>query len=152
MAGGAIVIAAIFGGTWGVAAWMSRGDAATERLAPTTFPVGHVEAVSEEIAESGPLLFPNLDDSTADRTVVLDHSGDDATRGWRVSWGYPADAGPTCHVEQIQDTSRFTDCNGREITVDDLARDTSLCPIVEARESLSIGLRIDVCTRATTQT
>ena len=149
--GGALLLAAIFGMTWLIAAWMSNGNgAASERLAPSTFPVGDVESVSEQIAESGPLLFPNLDDSTAERSVVLDHRGDDPTRGWRVSWGYPADGASTCHVTQVEGTARFTDCNGREIGVDDLARDDSLCPIVEAREDLSIGLRAEVCSRATT--
>jgi len=148
--GGTLLLAAIFGLTWGVAAWMSRGDGvASERLAPTTFPVGNVESVSERIAESGPLLFPNLDGTSAERSVVLDHRGTDPTRNWRTSWGYPADKGAECHVTQIEGTDRFVDCDGREIGVDDLARDATLCPIVEARKDLSIGLRAEVCDTST---
>lgn len=144
--GGALLIALIFGFTWGIAAWMSRdGARPSERLAPTTFYVGRVEPMAGRVAEDGPLLFANLDSTTAERTVVLAHEGSDPTQGWRVAWGYPADVGPDCHVDQIEGTDRFTDCNGREIGVDDLAADRSLCPIVEARERLSIGLRASEC-------
>lgn len=146
--GGMALLAAVFGVTWAVALWMSRGGAdPSERFVPSTFRVGRVEAVSDEIAESGPLLFPNLDSSTAGRTVVLDHTGDDPTRGWSASWAYPADAGSTCPVEQVEGTDRFVDCDGREVGVDDLARDPGLCPIVEERETISLGLRPEVCGR-----
>ena len=144
--GGALLLALIFGFTWGIASWMSRGGAeSSERLAPTTFYVGRVEPMAERIAETGPLLFPNLDSSTAERTVVLAHQGPDPAQGWSVAWGYPADVGPDCHVDQVEETDRFVDCNGREIGVADLATDRALCPIVEARERLSIGLRAEEC-------
>lgn len=146
MLGGALLLALIFGCTWAVAAWLSRGGAeSSERLAPSTFYVGRVEPMAARIAATGPLLFPNLDSTSADRTVVLAHEGADPTQGWRAAWGYPVDVGPECHVDQVEETDRFTDCNGREIGVDDLATDESLCPIVEARERLSIGLRAAEC-------
>jgi hypothetical protein len=45
----------------------------------------------------------------------------------------------------VPGTDAFVDCDGRELTTDDLARDEALCPIVEERETIAIGLRRDVC-------
>jgi hypothetical protein len=142
--GGVAALAAIFAATWGIAAWISRGEVeSTERLAPTTFRVGDVDDVAESIDESGPVLFPGLNTSRGERTLVLDHRGDDPTRGWRAYWAYPADADASCGVEQVRHTDRFTDCNGREIAVDELAPPAGVCAEVENRETLSINLRCD---------
>lgn len=132
----------IFGATWGIAAWISRGGAeSTPRLAPTSFGLGDVTAVADRIEESGPLLFPGLNTTSGERTIVLDHTGDDPTREWRVYLAYPADTDSSCGVEQVRQTSRYVDCDGREIDVSDLAVPVGICPIVENRESLSIDLR-----------
>lgn len=150
VAGGILLIAAIFGATWGVAAWISRGGAeSTERLAPSTLPVGSVESFSDKIHEDGPLLFADLNTTVGDRTLVLDHEGTDVTEGWRVYWAFPADRDSSCLVEQVQGTDRFTDCDGREIGVTDLEVPTTACPIVESRETISIGLRLEVCQQYT---
>ena len=103
-------------------------------------PVGGVESVAETIAETGPILFPGLNTTTGERTLVLDHQGDDPTRGWRVYLAYPADADPSCAVTQVRGTDRFTDCDGDELDVTELARPTDACPIVEKRQRISIGL------------
>ncbi len=144
--GGIVVLAAIFAATFGLAAWISRGGAeTTPRLAPRTLPVGRAEAIAETITETGPILFPGLNTATGRRTLVLDHQGDDPTRGWRVYLAHPADAQESCGVTQIRGTNRFTDCNGNEVAVTELARPTDACPIVENRQRISIGLVSDVC-------
>ena len=146
VAGGAVALAAIFAVIWGISAWISRGGAeSTERLAPSVLRVGDVASVSEEIAESGPLLFPGLNTTSGERTLVLDHRGTDPTRGWRVYWAHPVDRPPSCAVAQVEGTDRFTDCDGRTITVDELAPPQGACPIVEDREDLSLGLRAEAC-------
>lgn len=142
MLGGAGLLLLIFGATWAIAAWISRGGAdSTERLAPTTFSVGDVASVAETIDDSGPVLFPGLNTTSGERTLVLHHTGDDPTRAWKVYWAFPADGDPSCGVEQVRNSDRFTDCNGREIGVDDLAAPTGVCPVVDNREDLSINLR-----------
>ena len=79
--GGVVVLAAIFGATWAIAAWNARSDAEpTTRLAPRTLPVGRVESVAATITEMGPILFPGLNTTTGERTLILDHQGDDPTR------------------------------------------------------------------------
>jgi hypothetical protein len=144
--GGIAVLAAIFAATLGIAAWNSRGGGEpTTRLAPRELPVGNVESVAETIAETGPILFPGLNTTTGRRTLVLDHDGEDSTRGWRVYLAYPADADASCAVTQIRGTNRFTDCHGDEVTVSELARPTDACPIVEQRRRIAIGLVAEVC-------
>jgi hypothetical protein len=145
--GGALVIALIMVATWGIAALVKERP--TERLAPSTFTVGGVEGIADEIADSGPLLFPGLNTTTGERTLVLDHEGDDPTRDWQVYWAYPADRDPSCVVTQIQATATFTDCDGRRLDVSALARPAGVRPVVENRETLSIDLRAPVSTTTT---
>ena len=137
-----VLLAAIMGVTWLVAAYISGGGAeSSERLVPTVFEVGNVESIAETVAEDGPILFPGLDTTTGRRTLVLDHQGADPAGGWRVYWAYPADRDPSCHVRQIERTSRFTDCDGRQLDVTELSAPDDVRPIVENRSRLSIDLR-----------
>jgi hypothetical protein len=144
--GGIVVLAAIFAVTYGIASWIAhRDEATTPRLAPRTLPLGGVGSVAETIDESGPILFPDLDTRTGTRSLILDHRGDDPTRGWSVYLAYPAGAEATCTVTQVRNTSRFVDCTGAEVDVDALARPSDACPIVENRTRLSLGLVADLC-------
>jgi hypothetical protein len=143
--GGIVVLAAILAATYGIAAWMSRdGVETSSRLTPRTLPVGGVERVSETIAETGPILLPGLNTTSGERTLILDHAGDDPTRGWRLYLAHPEDD-PSCGVTQVPETNRFVDCDGDEIDLAALARPADACPIVENRERVSIGLVADVC-------
>ena len=146
--GGAIVLAAIMGVTWLIAAFISRGGAdSTERLAPSVFSLGRVEFLAEEVAEDGPLFLRGFDPATeGERSIVIDHEGGDATRGWRVYWAFPADGAPGCLVEQTPGTDRFTDCGGRELGVEELAPAAGVLPIVENRTTLTIDLRGSLAT------
>lgn len=121
---GGIAFFALLGlATWGIAALMSRNtDQVQERLAATTFEVGDAGFLSGEIADAGPLLFQGLVGDQADRSIVVDHRGDLPTKGWRVRWAFPADRDDACKVSQVKGTATFTDCEGRTLTVDDLAR------------------------------
>lgn len=148
--GGILLLVLIFAATWAIAAWISRGGAeSTSRLTPTELEVGHVERVTETIDDSGPVLMPGLNTSSGERTLVLDHTGDDPTRGWRVYAAHPADADPSCVIEQVPGTTRFIDCDGRELDVTELAAPEGVCAVVEDRERLSINLR---CATAATPT
>ncbi len=138
--GGAVVIALILLATWGVAALVRHNP--SEQLAPSTFRVGNVEPVAEEIAENGPLLFPGLNTTTGERSIVLDHEGEDATRGWRIYWAYPADRDASCPVTQQEGSRRFTDCEGRTLDVPQLALPPDgVNPVVENRRVLVLDLQ-----------
>jgi hypothetical protein len=148
--GGLLVIVAIGLFTWGIAAYISRGGAeVSERLAPSRFEVASIQTAARIVADDGPIMLPGLNTTTGERTLVLDHEGDDPTRDWHVYWAYPADRDPSCVVTQIQGTATFTDCDGRRLDVSALARPAGVSPVVENRETLSIDLRSPVSTTTT---
>jgi hypothetical protein len=140
--GGLALIAAIGALTWGIAAFISRGGAeGSERLAPSTFTIGNVESLSDEIEESGPLYFPELGTAIGTRSIVVNHEGGDPRDGWRVYWGYPADRPAACVVEQVPGTAQFTDCDGRTLDVTALSPpDAGVFPRVED-QTLIVDLR-----------
>ena len=143
MLGGIVVLGLIALFLWGMAAWISRGGAeATERIAPSELTVGPVESLADEVAENGPLFFPELGTAIGTRSIVVDHTGAVAADGWRVYWAYPADREPTCVVDQVVGTRLFVDCDGREVDVTDLSPpDEGVFPRVDGRETLVIDLR-----------
>ena len=145
--GGLIVIGLIGLLLWGFAAYISRGDAGTsDRLAPSNLRIGSVTNVADEIVAKGPILFPGLGTTDGERTVVLDHTGDDPTVGWVVYYAYPAGEDPSCAVEQVRDadgdgTREFVDCNGIAIDVSELSPPPAgVNPVVENQQMLSIDL------------
>ena len=138
--GGAVVIALILLATWGVAALVRHNP--SEQLAPSTFRVGNVEDVAAEIAENGPLLFPGLNTTTGERSIVLDHGGEAATGGWRIYWAHPADRDASCPVTQQEGSRRFTDCEGRTLDVSQLALPPDgVHPVVENQRVLILDLQ-----------
>jgi hypothetical protein len=141
--GGIALFAVIGGVTWAIAAYISSGaTTATDRLAPSTFEIGNVESLSATVAENGPLLFPELGTAIGTRSIVVDHTGDVPADGWRVYWAYPADRDATCVVEQVRGTSRFVDCDGRTIDVDQLSPpEAGVYPVVIDRTTLVVDLR-----------
>ena len=139
--GGIFVIGLILLGTFFVAMFISRGGAdTTTRLAPPTFSPGSAEGFAESIAEDGPILFPGLETTSGERTLVMDHEGEDPFNGWHLYWAYPEDRDPGCHVTQIERTARFTDCERRELDVIELARPEGVSLRIED-ESIVIDLR-----------
>lgn len=137
------MLALIGGFTWAMAAYISSGEVTTStRLAPSTWPVGNVDYLADLVERDGPLLFAQLGDAVLDRSIVVDHVGDDAANGWRVRWAFPADRASDCVVAQVVGTPTFTDCDGRTLTVDDLAVPTDgVRPIVVDRTVLELDLR-----------
>ena len=139
--GGLLFFAVLFGITWLAAVWISSNGERVTNLGDRTFQVGSVERVAEQIRENGPILYPDLRDPQGTRSIVLDHTGEIAAVGWRVFYAYPADRDATCLAEQIEGTRRFVDCEGREVSVDDLARPPDARPLVENEKTLYIDLR-----------
>ena len=79
--------------------------------------------------------------TSGERTIVLDHNGTDPQRGWLVYYAYPADRDVSCPIEQIKGTDTFTDCDGRTISIEELAPPTNgEYPIIEDRQALFIDL------------
>lgn len=138
--GGLLFFALLGVTTWGIAAVLSDNpERLNDRLAPVKFVVGDTEYLAGLIADDGPLLFQGLIGSDADRSLVLDHTGDVVGEGWRIRFAYPADRDGTCKVTQIKRTRQFTDCEDRTLDVDDLARPTDIRP--EVGPTVVIDLR-----------
>ncbi len=142
VAGGIVVLGLIFAVTWLAAVLISHGGAeTTSRLAPPVFQMGSVTARAESIAEDGPIVLADLHTTRGDRSLVVDHTGDDAVNNWVVYWGYPADRSAACPVTQVRHTRAFIDCDGRRLDVSALARPAEVHPTVVDSKTLEIDLR-----------
>ncbi|MFM2072433.1 MAG: hypothetical protein RLZZ623_2696 [Actinomycetota bacterium] len=151
VAGGLLFFALLGLVTWGIAAVLSNNpQRVNDRLAPQTFEVGNTESLAGLIADDGPLLFQGLIGSDANRSLVLDHTGDVVDKGWRIRYAYPADRDESCKVTQVRHTSEFTDCEGRSLTVEELARPAEIKPIVG--NTVIIDLRVANAVPATPTT
>jgi len=127
---------------WGIASLVSHnGSSATANLASNVFRPGSVVRYAAIIDEDGPVLFPDLLGTDGDKTVVLDHTGDDPMHNWHLYLGHPADRPISCKVTQVQHTDQFTDCEGRTIRVEDLARPAEgIAPDVSVDGILTLDL------------
>jgi len=141
IAGGIVFFAALFGVTWLMATYVTNNTEVTTATGDRTFVVGEVADIAKSIAEFGPVLYPDLRDPLGKRSIVIEHNGTDAAKGWQVYYAYPADRTDECLVTQIQKTHTFTDCEGRTLTVEQLMPPTDVRPIVENKKTLLIDLR-----------
>jgi hypothetical protein len=125
-----------------MAAVISSGTTETsERLAPSRISLGSVVNRAADVEREGPLLFPGLNTSLGERSLVLYHRGPEPEIGWVVYAAHPADRSADCTVDQMKGTRRFIDCDGREIDVTDLAPpEMGIFPVVENRELLYLDL------------
>lgn len=138
---GIAFFAVMFGLTWLVAVYISHHGERVTNLGDSTFKIGSVDRWAKSVEEDGPIIYPDLRDPQGTRAIVVDHQGDDPANGWRVFYTYPADRDASCQVEQVQHSRTFTDCNGREVDIEALARPLDVRPIVENRKTLYIDLR-----------
>ena len=139
--GGIAFFAALFGMTWLMATYVTNKTEVITATGDRTFVVGQVADIAKSISESGPVLYPDLRDPLGKRSIVIEHNGTDASKGWQVYYAYPADRTDDCLVTQIQKTHTFTDCEGRTLTVEQLIPPTDVRPIVENKTTLLIDLR-----------
>ena len=139
--GGIAFIALFFGGLWLAAISINNRADEGSRVANKVFEVGKVDRLARAVAEDGPILFPDLRSPDGVRSVVLDHIGTDAARGWQAYYAYPADRDATCLVTHVQGTRTFRDCDGRTIRVGQLTASAHVRPIVENRKTLYLDLR-----------
>lgn len=141
--GGILFFAALFGVTWLMAEFATNRAEVEVRTGDRTFVVGNVEDIAEAVATDGPILYPDLRDSTGKRSIVIEHNGSDPAKGWQVYYAYPADRDESCLVTQIAKTHTFTDCDGRTLSVEQLMPPMDVRPIVENKTTLLIDLRGD---------
>lgn len=151
MAGGIGFFALLGLMLWGVAAIASNGDEqASSLLTSRTFTPGPTSYFAAIIDDGGPIVFADLSGTDGNQTIVLDHTGDDDAVGWAVYYAHPADREPSCKVVQVKQTRTFTDCDGREIDVQQLAPPPAgVAPVVSTNGQLSLDLTPLVASQAT---
>jgi hypothetical protein len=126
---------------WGVASAISGGNSKGGLLTNETFRPGSARNYAAIVAADGPLIFPDLLGTDGDRTIVLDHPGDDPLNDWRIYLAHPADRPLSCKVTQVRHTRTFTDCEGLTINVDQLALPAKgIKPAVSTEGILSLDL------------
>jgi hypothetical protein len=135
---------------WGIAAAISGNSGKGGLLTTHTFQPGSAPTYAAIVATDGPIIFPDLLGTSGDRTIVLDHTGDDPLNGWQIYLAHPADRPITCKVTQVQHTRNFTDCDGRTIPVAQLAPpEAGIRPAVSQDGVLSLDLIPDASTPTT---
>ncbi len=139
--GGILGFAVLFGVTWIFASMATDNRERNPETVAKTFEIGRVDDIAKLVNKGGPILYPDLRDSTGKRSIVIDHSGDDPAKGWQVYYAYPADRGESCLVEHIADSRNFKDCEGRILGVEQLQLPLDVRPIVENLRTLLIDLR-----------
>ncbi|MEY2766199.1 MAG: hypothetical protein RL552_1104 [Actinomycetota bacterium] len=139
--GGLAFFVVLFGVTWLFADRATDNRKREVRTGDYTFRVGPVDEMADIVNRDGPILYPDLRDTAYERTIVVDHTGDDPTRGWQVYYAYPADRGPECLVSHLEGTRSFVDCEERTLAVELLHRPIDARPVVENRSNLLIDLR-----------
>jgi hypothetical protein len=127
---------------WGIASLVAQnGSGATANLASNVFQPGRVERYAAIIDADGPVLFPDLLGTDGDKTIVLDHESTNPRNGWNIYLGHPADRPISCKVTQVRHTDQFTDCEGRTVAVEALARPAQgIAPVVSADGVLTLDL------------
>lgn len=138
---GTVFFALLFGVTWIFADQATDNRKREVRTGDYTFRVGPVDDMADLVKRDGPILYPDLRDTTYQRTIVVDHVGDEPSRGWQVYYAYPADRGPECLVTHLEGSRNFIDCNQRTLSVELLFRPVDARPVVENNTSLLIDLR-----------
>jgi hypothetical protein len=96
------------------------------RLGSDTFAEHDAEDAAEDIAERGPILYP--DTAGGDRDIYLQHFGDDPEEGWIAFAARPPGVSRACTIQwdgddevfRLLDSSREVsgECDGREFPAD----------------------------------
>jgi hypothetical protein len=130
---------------WGIASLVAtNGSSATANLATNVFRPGSVVRYAAIIDQDGPVLFPDLLGTDGDKSIVLDHAGNDPMHNWSIHLAHPADRPIGCKVTQVKHTDQFTDCEGRTLGVDGLALPPDgVAPNVSADGILTLDLTAD---------
>jgi hypothetical protein len=134
---------------WGIAALSSNGDS-SDLLANRTFSPGRASAYASSIAANGPIIFPDLLGTDGDKTIVLDHTGDDPKTGFAIYLAHPADRPVSCKITQTPGTRTFTDCDGRTLDPSQLAAPPEgVSPVVSKDGILDLIVTVAATTTTT---
>jgi hypothetical protein len=99
-----VTVSVLLGVAAGLAILGSRGEVEV-RLGDETFGGQRAERLADEIARSGPILYPDV--AGGDRDIVLQHRGDDPDEGWLVFAARPPGTPRECTIRWSSDDGVF---------------------------------------------
>jgi hypothetical protein len=91
----------------GMVLWLAGRDDIEVRLGDERFQDYDAESGAEEIAERGPILFP--DPANRGRDIYLQHLGDDPEQGWLAFDARPLGEGRDCFLQWVPESRTFVD-------------------------------------------
>jgi len=111
---------------FGISVLANRGKVDV-RLGDDTFSGLQADQMADDVADRGPLLFPDSSPG-GDRDIVLQHLGTDDEDGWSAIAARPAGTPRNCTIQWQADTGVFRlldengeeagECDGREYPAD----------------------------------
>lgn len=121
----AVAIAVALTAAFGLAVLANRGSVDV-RLGDDTFAGQDAEDAARQIADSGPILYP--DAGSGDRDIILQHLGDDPETGWLAFAARPPGTPRACTLQWQADDEVFRlldpdgeqsgPCDGQEVPAD----------------------------------
>jgi hypothetical protein len=119
------------------------------RLGDQTFQGGSAERLAKEIADRGPILYPDVSGAKA-RDVILQHLGSDPDVGWYAFRAQPADKGRECTWEWQADEHLFRAKCDRSLTAPANGKGLERFPVKVRDGKLDVDLNFADRTTTTT--
>jgi hypothetical protein len=153
-AGRALVVAtvaiAILGLILFLAATVLSDRNSTElRLGDQTFQGGNAERLADEIADRGPILYPDVSGSK-NRDIILQHLGGDPARGWYAFRAQPPDKDRECTWQWQADEELFRARCDEQLTAPADGTGLESFPVEVVKGKLDVDLNAEA--RRTTTT
>lgn len=112
---GGVAMVILLGGLWLISVVLSNRNSVDLRLGDATFQGGDAEGIAEEIAERGPILYPDVSGERS-RDIILQHLGDDPGDDWYAFRAQPPDKPRDCTWQWQPDEEQFRARCDRSLT------------------------------------
>ena len=103
---GTVAVVVVMAGLFAAALVLGGRATSDIGLGDQTFQGGDAEELADEIADRGPILYPDVS-GTQERDLILQHLGADPDRGWYAFRAQPADKDRECTWQWQADEELF---------------------------------------------
>jgi len=146
-----VAVVLVMGGLFLAAVALSGQDGQSVRLGDSTFQGGSAERLAAEIADQGPIIYPDVSGGR-DRDLILQHLGDDHRRGWYAFRAQPPDKPRDCTWQWRAEQRRFRARCDHDLTAPADGRGLERFPVKVVDGRLDIDLNFADRTTTTTTT
>ncbi len=119
------------------------------QLGDQTFQGGSTERLAREIADRGPIFYGDVS-GRKDRDIILQHLGDDETKGWYAFLAAPLDKGRDCTWQWQADEEQFRAKCDRSLTAPANGKGLPQFKVTVRGGRLDVDLNADAKTSTTT--